>query len=233
MKSKSVIAAVLLIGMSFTQVFAQKSWNSHMENKTPEEASKMMTEKLTKKLALTEGQVKSVQYVLLESFTQRQEIHQKYPQLKQARSEMNTVRKSYSEKKKSILTENQLEQLRASKKQTGQQPGNKSQSRDGERKSPEQRLAMMKSKIELTATQEKELLQIFAEMDGDLKELKAKYPELEKAKSEMKRLHQETNTQMEKVLTPEQFEKYKQHKPKGKKGNQGKQGNKKGHKGAR
>ena len=77
---------------------------------------------------------------------------------------------------------------------------------------------------------------MYAARDKELKQLKAKYPELEKAKAEMKTLHQETDSQMKKVLTPEQFKKYQQHKPKGKKGKQGKQGkqgNNKGHKGAR
>ena len=85
----------------------------------------------------------------------------------------------------------------------------------------------MKSKIELTASQEKELLQLFNELESELNAIKAKYPELDDAKAEMKALRQETDTEMKKVLTPEQLGKYKQHK------NGGKKGNKKGAKGSK
>ena len=180
MKSKSVIAAILLMGMSFTQVFAQKGGHHQSENKSPEEASKMMTEKLTKKLALTDDQIVPVQNVLLESFTQREEIQKKYPQLKQAKSEMKAIRKVYKEKKKSILTEGQREQLKASKKQSGQSKEKKGP--DSKPKSPEQRVEKMKVKIELTASQEKELLEMYTERDKELKELKAKYPDWKKLK---------------------------------------------------
>lgn len=194
---KSVIG--ILIFFSVISVSAQQKYRG-MENKSPDESAEMITKKMTERLGLTDDQAKRTEEIYVQFFTKKKELEKEYPELKQAKEEFRALMEKERSRVKSILTEDQLQKMRSMKKVK----------HDGKpkRKGMDERMALMKEELALTAKQESELKEVFKDVAAKRKEIKSKYPELEEARKEMKTLKKDMMTQLKEVLTDEQFEKF-------------------------
>lgn len=196
-KAISIVAVLLLtLGAAFAQQGAHNS-----NDKSPEEFAKTKTERMTKKLKLTESQSKSVYSILLESAINKNEIMARYPEMEKAQAEMKASKNESRSKVQSILTPEQKEK----QKEIRQSSNKKGKGQKGD-SDPDKMLKQMKTDLELTDQQMEELEVVFENASKNRAEMKSKYPELEQAKKEMEKNKEDTQTQLEKVLSAEQNE---------------------------
>ena len=210
MWKKVVIAAVLTISVS--TLFAQNG-KSSLEGKTPEEIADLKMQGMTKKLALTDAQAESVHQIVLNSEQEKAVIRDKYPQLDEAKKEGDALRKETQAKVRGVLTEEQIQKMKESRKMA------QVQREMEDMKSPnwDQKIKQMQSDANLTDEQVGQLKVIFKETDAKRQELLKKYPELTEAKKEMQANKKETEAQIKSVLTEEQIKIWEEKKqqPKG------------------
>ena len=201
MFKKTIIGITALI-FSTGAIFAQHKTDK-FENKTPEELADLKTERLTERLSLTSDQEVLVHEILLKSSITEVEIQDRYPQMKEAKKEMQTLRAESKSQINEILTPEQTEKLKE-KKRSNHKKMNKRDQTDGEKM--DAKLEQMQSELGLTSEQMNELKPIFLEMKQQHEEMSNKYPELQQAKEELGENRKQTKAQIEKVLTVEQIE---------------------------
>jgi len=201
---KSVVG--ILMFFSVISVSAQQKYRG-MENKSPDESAEMITKKMTERLGLTDDQAKRTEEIYVQFFTKKKELEKEYPELKQAKEEFRTLMETERSRVKSILTIDQLQKMRSMKKMKHDEKP--------KRTGMDERMAVMKEELALTAKQETELKEVFEDVAAKRKEIKSKYPELEEARKEMKVLKKDMMTQLKEVLTDEQFEKFQSSRQRG------------------
>jgi structural maintenance of chromosome 2 len=205
MKMKINAMMVVLLILSSGMVFAQKDGKmSSNQNR------EMKIDRLSKELDLTESQTSEMKMILTESETEMKVIKKKYPELKEAKAELKEVKTYKKEKLAGILSEEQLATMKSQKK--GNEP-------EAGKHKKESRKAM-KADLNLTENQEQELKTLNAEVKERKDVISKKYPQMEKAKSEMKELKKSTKSRLKEVLSEEQYQKFREieKSKKGKKG---------------
>jgi len=211
---KKVVSLVGVTVFVLVTGFAQHG-SKHHTNKTPEEVAKMRTKRMAQRLELTDAQTEQVHGILLESAIRKAEIQEQYPEMKKAKEESVDFRKESKEKVHSILTEEQIAKQREIRQ------GSKHKMKNGEGHNVvdhSARLKKMKTDLDLSDQQEDQLKVVFDEAKKHHAEIQTKYPELVSARDEMKQMKLETEMQLEKVLTTEQYQTWQQCEPtKGKK----------------
>ena len=213
---KKILAVLAISTLGLGVAFAQHG-SQQFENKSPEEIAKMKTERMTQRLNLSSDQSAQVHNILLESAKNRMVIQEKYPQVKEAKAEMKGFRKETKASVQAILTPEQ--QAKAKEMHgSGNMKMNKGSRNGNSEFSVDQRMERMKTNLDLTDSQVTELTQIFEQKQAQREEIQAKYPELTNAKKEMKLNREDTQKQLESVLTPEQFKMMNERGPKNGKG---------------
>ena len=203
MKGK-IIAVAIFIGFLGPQLMAQNP-DKGMDNKTQKQISEKVTLRLTQKLGLTSTQAQSVEAILLESFTRRQVVKTAHPELAKLRGELKLLKEDGKNEMEAILTEPQLAQLKANRKKMKQ---NKLKGAHSGSKDVSNRILKMKSELGLTDNQAQELEVLFTRMKVKREAIKANYPELDKMQKDMKNIKYDTDIQMKKVLSAEQYAMY-------------------------
>ena len=225
---KKILAVIAISALGLGTAFTQHG-GQQFENKTPEEIAKLKTERMTDRLELTSDQTIKVHDVFLESATKRARIQEKYPQVKEAKEEMNAVRKATKAKVQLVLSPEQQAKAKEMHGSTDMKM-KKGHGSEMSEASVDQRIKRMKESLDLTDSQVSELTQIFEQKQVQREEIQAKYPELAAAKNEMKQNREETQKQLEKVLTSAQLKMMNEH---GHKNGKGCENGKNGKKGKR
>lgn len=200
MTRKILIGISIFMGVSISHSIAQDYRN--MGNKSPDESAQMVTKRMTKRLDLTEDQKNDVQRVYADFFSKQKDLEKEYPELDQAKKEMRALKESERNAVKSILTTEQLTQLR-------ELMDSRSASRENRPKTPEEKVAKLKEELKLNTKQESELLVLFQNGEKKRSEIKSNYPELKEARKAMKTLKKDLFAELKKILNESQFEQLK------------------------
>lgn len=204
---RKTLAILLLAATISGGLFAQKR-DHNIENKSPEEAAKHMTERMTEKLALTDDQAVAVEKIMFESLTQRKAIEEKYPEMKEAKAEMKAIKKESKAAVKKVLTEEQLAKV---KSQKGKNQSQKKEKGQFAKPSVDDKIAKMKANLDLTDDQAKKIRSIMENSEKQRLAVEKKYPDFLTAKAEMKANKTKTASELQKVLTAEQYAEFKKH----------------------
>ncbi|MGB0390067.1 MAG: hypothetical protein ACPGD5_00750 [Salibacteraceae bacterium] len=197
---KKVLGIIAVVFLTTSLVNAQKP-NHGKSERNPEMRLEKRLEHLKSELELSNSQVQEVSEILKNSLDKSESIKNKYPEVKEAKMELREVREFRQQKVSVILTKDQLELLKKEKK------GYKKIDRSFER-DYSNRVNEMKTRLDLTETQAKELKQINEEVSNRKIEIAKKYPELKNMKEEMRSLRKESKQEILKVLNSDQKEKF-------------------------
>ncbi len=192
---------VLLIGGSGC-LFAQKGQETQRDHNPEVHVEKKMAQ-WNRELELTESQSEEMTRILKDLQKERMVIRVKYPALKEAKEEMKSLRKYKQEQLKVILTEEQLELMKEKRASNSKKGIGYSKE-----KNKEPHMSKMKAALNLSDDQVEKLLELDQEMKEKKEAIGNKYPELQQVKKEMKSLKKEMNSNVESVLSKEQYQKY-------------------------
>jgi Spy/CpxP family protein refolding chaperone len=119
-----VVILIALIGINTT--FAQVNDDVKKPKLTPEERAKMITDKMQKRLSLSESQYQSIYDIILVRITERRKEREQFQGERKAfRESQKEKNKAAKQQIKSILTDEQKAQLKEMKKQRKMEKGNK------------------------------------------------------------------------------------------------------------
>ncbi len=212
---KKVIAAVIMLGLGVVSLQAQRPEGRQLD---PEKMAEKQTTHMTEKLALDEKQAAAVKEINLKYAQQQKAKQEKVKAEREAmRAERKQVQDARNAEYKKVLTPEQFEQMEKMHAERGEMRKGKRgrgahRDRGGEHRnmSPEERAAAktkrMTEHLGLDEKQTKELEQLNLDFS---KKMELKKEEQKADREAMKKLQEEHKSNVEKILTPEQLEKFK------------------------
>lgn len=119
-----IVILIALIGLNTT--FAQVNDDVKKPKKTPEEIAKMVTDRMQKRLNLTDAQYQSIYDIMLARITERRKEREQFQgEQKAFRETQREKNKAAREQIKSILTDEQKAQIKEMRKQKKMEKGKK------------------------------------------------------------------------------------------------------------
>lgn len=190
--------AIAIFGVMVSGNVNAQDYSRTKPSKNPEKRMESHLKRMETELELSSSQVEELETIFKEARDQKEAIKSKYPELKEAKAEMQTMKQENREQIKKVLTEEQIEMMKANREKGAQM----------EELNPREKLEKMKNELNLTETQVEKLKVLFKESRIRREELKEKYPSMEKAKKEFQMVRENSNSRIKDVLSDEQYVKF-------------------------